>query len=163
MREEDSAATERELEEAVGRALRGLPAPKAPPTLLARVMAEVAEVEALPWYRAGWLSWPGLWKGFSLLAVAALVAGVVLGIPLLTEEGGFSMDGVQETLGEPFAPVFGAAALLQVGIIVVTAAWGNLPPAAIAVAGAGAFLMMAITVVGGAVLRRLSLDREIYT
>ena len=38
--------------------LRRLPAPRAPETLLPRVMRAVAETRPMPWYSRGWAAWP---------------------------------------------------------------------------------------------------------
>jgi hypothetical protein len=62
-----------ELDRALDRSLAQLPAPRAPRTLLPRVMAAVAQ-PAAPWYARPWLSWhPGL-QTVSLLGVLAAVS-----------------------------------------------------------------------------------------
>lgn len=53
----------------VGRALAQLPMPKAPPTLLPRVMAAVQAWALKPWYQRAWFTWP---LGWQLAAVASL-------------------------------------------------------------------------------------------
>lgn len=163
MKDRHSEVEEQALEEAVGRVLRALPSPKAPPTLLARVMAEVADVHLLPWYRAGWLSWPILWQAASLVLAGALVSGAFLGGPLLLEVAGNPEGGAGGAFADLLASVYGVAAILRIGSVVVGATFGAIPSGAIAAGAMSAFLMVAITVAGGTVLRRLSLDREIYT
>ncbi|HUF46180.1 MAG TPA: hypothetical protein VMM93_00125 [Vicinamibacterales bacterium] len=54
------------------RALRRLPCPRAPHTLLPRVLAAIAR----PWYAREWLAWPLRWQVASLaLAVLMVTAG----------------------------------------------------------------------------------------
>lgn len=71
---------DRELEAVVDRSLKALPAPRAPETLLPRVMAAVAAAE-----RAGarpaprpWFTWPFAWQAASLTGVAMAVAAAYL-------------------------------------------------------------------------------------
>jgi hypothetical protein len=61
-----------ELERVTDRALRALPAPRAPRTLLPRVLAAVAELSR-PWYTRAWLNWPLHWQ-----LVSAMVAAVIV-------------------------------------------------------------------------------------
>lgn len=69
-----------DLERLADRALRALPAPRAPRTLLPRVLAAVAAEASRPWYARAWLSWPLGWQIVSgaaaaLVVVAATMAG----------------------------------------------------------------------------------------
>lgn len=73
-----------DLERLIDRELRALPAPRAPRSLLPRVMAAVAARHVMPWYRRGWANWPPLWQVASLVAVVALSAGVVVSWPYLS-------------------------------------------------------------------------------
>lgn len=78
------------------RALKALPAPKAPPTLLPRVMAEAARRQRreriVPWF-----NWPAEWKWMSAAAVALLVAAASLVGP-----------GLEALAGAAFANATGA-------------------------------------------------------
>ena len=67
-----------DLEELIGRRLRSLPEPLAPPTLWPRVRAAVEEHLARPWYRRTWRDWPLALRAASL----ALAAGALVGWPL---------------------------------------------------------------------------------
>ena len=72
-----------DLERLIDRELRALPAPRAPRSLLARVMAAV-EVEAeRPWYARAWLTWPAGWQIASALLLMAVVAGGAMLLPQL--------------------------------------------------------------------------------
>lgn len=70
-----------DLERVVDRHLRTLPVPRAPRTLLPRVMAAVEQSSNAPWYRRGWVAWPLTWQAVSVLALIAVVAGFVLARP----------------------------------------------------------------------------------
>jgi len=67
-----------DLERRVDGALRALPTPRAPGSLLPRVMAAVAARPALPWYRRGWAQWPRQWQIASVLVFVSTAAGLVL-------------------------------------------------------------------------------------
>lgn len=64
-----------DLERQIGRELRRLPSPRAPHTLLPRVMAAVAEARRRPWHARAWLTWPVGWQVVSVLLLIG-VAGV---------------------------------------------------------------------------------------
>lgn len=54
------------------RELRRLPWPRAPHTLVPRVLAALAR----PWYTREWLAWPFQWQAASLAAALGITAGV---------------------------------------------------------------------------------------
>jgi len=64
-----------DLERQINRELRALPTPRAPRTLLPRIMAAVEESARRPWYSRAWLEWPMSMQ----LASAVLLIGVVAG------------------------------------------------------------------------------------
>ena len=70
-----------DLERAVSRNLRQLPLPRAPRTLLPRVMAAVHALASRPWYAREWLTWPLGWQVASATALTAVVIAVLLLIP----------------------------------------------------------------------------------
>ena len=63
-----------DLEQKVDRELRRLPAPRAPHTLLPRVLAAVEAWVNRPWYTRAWFTWP---LGWQVASVALLVPAVV--------------------------------------------------------------------------------------
>lgn len=67
-----------ELDRHVHRDLRRLPEPKAPATLLPRILAARARLDARPWYRRAWVSWPLGWRVASTVASAAMIAALSL-------------------------------------------------------------------------------------
>jgi len=71
-------SSDEELERLADRELQRLPAPRAPHTLLPRVMAAVEAWAARPWYTRAWFTWPVGWQVASIAAVALVVTGAVL-------------------------------------------------------------------------------------
>jgi hypothetical protein len=69
---------EQDLERLADRELRRLPAPRAPHTLLARVMAAVEAAPARPWYTRAWFTWPVGWQAASIATLALFVTGAVM-------------------------------------------------------------------------------------
>lgn len=65
-----------DLEALVGRELRQLPSPRAPHTLLPRVMAAVRAWTERPWYERAWFTWPLGWQVAS--AAALMLLGILL-------------------------------------------------------------------------------------
>lgn len=65
-----------DLEQKVDHELRRLPAPRAPHTLLPRVLAAVDAWMNRPWYTRAWFTWPVGWQVASVGLLALVVAGV---------------------------------------------------------------------------------------
>lgn len=61
-----------QLESLVTSRLSRLPAPRAPSTLLPRVLEEVNELQRTPRRTRPWFTWPRTWQAASLAALAAL-------------------------------------------------------------------------------------------
>jgi hypothetical protein len=70
------AVHEDDLERLIDRELKHLPVPRAPRSLLPRVMAAIEAPRLQPWYSRPWLSWPRVWQGVSVACVAVLALGV---------------------------------------------------------------------------------------
>jgi hypothetical protein len=70
-----------DLERLADRELRRLPAPRAPQTLLPRVMAAVEAWAGRPWYSRAWFTWPIGWQAVSVAAFALVVGGAVFFAP----------------------------------------------------------------------------------
>ena len=70
-----------DLETRVRRDLRHLPAPRAPHTLLPRVMDAVQAWTERPWYTRAWVTWPLAWQVVSVAALVAIVAGGAVLLP----------------------------------------------------------------------------------
>src|SRR6478752_931002 len=73
---------EDDLEALASRELRRLPLPRAPQTLLPRVLAAVDAWARRPWYMRAWFTWPLGWQGASLALVAFAVYALWSAPPL---------------------------------------------------------------------------------
>jgi hypothetical protein len=67
---------ENELAAQIDRELKALPPLRAPATLAPRVLAAIAAQQRAPAPRAGWQSWPLVWRVASFAALVALFAGL---------------------------------------------------------------------------------------
>lgn len=79
-----------ELERLLDRELKALPGPRAPESLLPRVMAAVARPAESTAAPSGWFTWPLSWRLASAAAVIAFAAGVarlVLSPPARVSQG----------------------------------------------------------------------------
>jgi len=72
----------KELEHLIDRELRDLPAPRAPRSLLPRVMAAAAEARR-PWYARAWRTWPVGWQVASVVMCLAFLTGTALSLPVV--------------------------------------------------------------------------------
>jgi hypothetical protein len=80
-----------ELDRLIDGALRRLPTPHAPDSLLPRVLAAAEHLEHLeriagrPWYGRAWVTWPLAWQGVSVAAMALLLATAATLLPALQQ------------------------------------------------------------------------------
>ncbi len=65
-----------ELQQRIDQELKALPAPRAPETLLPRVLAATVRRKPAPWYARPWLAWPLRWQVASVVVLLALGAGL---------------------------------------------------------------------------------------
>ena len=72
-----------ELERLTDRQLRALPLPRAPHTLLPRVMEAVRALAGKPWYARTWFTWPLAGQMLSAGIVLSIVIGLWLVSPLI--------------------------------------------------------------------------------
>lgn len=79
----DTSAARDELERLAHRELRQLPGPRAPHSLLPRVMAAVHEWADRPWYSRAWFTWPVGWQVVSAAALVLIVTGGAVLAPRL--------------------------------------------------------------------------------
>lgn len=103
-----------ELERLLDRSLRDLPSPRAPGTLLPRVMTAVQQWAQRPWYTREWLAWPVRWQAASAIAALIVVAGVTVSARAAEVwSGGTLGAGILsaiEALGGSLAPAVGDTA-----------------------------------------------------
>jgi hypothetical protein len=100
---------ELELERWADRRLRVLPVPRAPDTLLPRVMAAVRALAAKPWYTRTWFTWPLAGQLLSAGIVLSIVIGVWLVSPLLQTTVDSVMSRATQEILRPFAGVIDRA------------------------------------------------------
>jgi len=93
-----------DLEQKIDRELRRLPAPRAPHTLLPRVLAAVEAWVNRPWYTRAWFTWPLGWQVASVALLALAVAGVWMLPPAPASVVGTTNAGrvLWRTIVEPF-------------------------------------------------------------
>jgi ribose/xylose/arabinose/galactoside ABC-type transport system permease subunit len=70
--------TDWDLEKIVDRELKGLPQPRAPHTLMARVLEAVAQAPQAPWYARPWRAWRLEWQVVSALFVLGVLTGTLV-------------------------------------------------------------------------------------
>ncbi len=106
------------LERLIQRTLRGQPSLHAPATLQARVLAEIGDRAARPWWQQGFLRWPLLPRVAFLLVCAGLVK-TAIGVTawLIGSIQAVSLADVLpvsqlETAGRVFAPITRTGAFL---------------------------------------------------
>lgn len=80
------------------RALKQLPARRAPATLAPRVLAALAQQRVLPWHRRPWLDWPRHFQVLSFLLFAGL-AGAAAWL-LLPHTDALSLANAKATLAQ---------------------------------------------------------------
>jgi hypothetical protein len=67
-----------DLQRLIDRELKRLPAPRAPQTLLPRVLAATVGRNPAPFYTRPWFAWPLAWRVASMAAIVALAAAFFL-------------------------------------------------------------------------------------
>jgi hypothetical protein len=137
-----------ELESLIDRELGELPRPRAPRSLLPRVLEAAAEARR-PWHARAWRTWPIAWQAASVVACALFLAGAAFSLPV-----------VQSAVGVAAAPV---GALLQptIGRIIeiqraTEVVWRVLIGPVAIVALVPVMLMLAASLAFGTALRRLA-------
>ena len=74
-----------DLERLVDAELKRLPVPRAPGTLLPRVLAATIERAPEPWYARPWLAWPRAWQAASAVLLVALGAALAVVAPVVQQ------------------------------------------------------------------------------
>jgi len=108
-----------DLERLIDRELKQLPVPRAPETLLPRVLAATAGRKPAPSYAAPWLDWPRRWQ----LASVTVLALVAAGAGLLGHLGWPGVVAGWDWLGSASVTVTRVAAAAQDGATLVRAFW----------------------------------------
>lgn len=127
-----------ELERLIDGELKGLPQPRAPRSLLPRVMAAIDAPRVQPWYSRPWLAWPRVWQGVSVAFVASLAVGLWT---IWSEAPGIVQwfNRVAVVSRALWNVLFGPIAFIVIGLIVI-----------VALAGAAAWTAVSRVTFGGA-------------
>jgi hypothetical protein len=94
-----------ELETLVGRELQRLPMPRAPHTLLPRVLAAVQAWAQRPWYERAWFTWPIGLQVASIAALILIVGGGAVLLPKTIDTAGAAAATFTGRVMEDVAPV----------------------------------------------------------
>jgi hypothetical protein len=144
-----------DLERLTGQKLRSLPPPRAPRTLLPRVMDAVRHA-ARPWYQRAWFTWPAGWQAASVAALLVLVAALSTLGPVADARSVEVLTSLDRTVVEPAASMAEHAATVMraaaiMGRTANEALFGVLPLLFL--------IMLATTVVLGATIGRVAMGR----
>ena len=106
-----------DLERRVDAELRSLPMPRAPRTLLPRVLSAAQNWTLRPWYTREWFTWPLAWQA---VAMCALVLSAWGGLTLMSVvhaamSGGFSVEVVASAANDVVGFALGAAVMVEAG------------------------------------------------
>jgi hypothetical protein len=96
-----------ELERFVGLQLRALPLPRAPHTLLPRVMASARAWAQRPWYAREWFTWPLGWQLGSLVLLMLMIGGGIVAMPLMQLGAGHVLTSVTSSVEVDFPRFIG--------------------------------------------------------
>jgi hypothetical protein len=145
-----------DLETLVHRELQKLPLPRAPYTLLPRVMAAVQEWTMRPWYARAWFTWPLQWQVASITALLAIVVAVAV---LLPGAQAAAVSGVSRLVARPMGDVAGIAQQVQTTTSAAEVLWRLLLQPLVGYAFALVVLMCLACVAFGAALNYVVIER----
>jgi hypothetical protein len=113
--------TSSESDRSLHQALRQLPPPRAPITLVPRVMAAIAAQQAAA---RSWFAWPLAWRIASVAALVLFAAGAVAAWPAIEAAGGW----VASWTGAPAARarVQSALSVLDAAVSIASMTWTTL-------------------------------------
>jgi len=141
-----------ELASLIDRELRDLPGPRAPRSLLPRVLQAVAEAQR-PWYARAWRTWPSAWQAASVVACALFLGAAALSLPVV-------QTAVMDYTAPAVAPVADAVQPVASRLVAAGRAteiiWRVVVWPVATVALVPVFLMLAASLALGAALRRLA-------
>jgi hypothetical protein len=144
-----------DLERQVHQRLQQLPTPRAPRTLLPRVMEAVARM-ARPWYARSWFTWPRAWQFVSAAALVVFVIALGALAPVAEETTGEALSGVEHTVVRPAA---GAALTMASAAKAVGIVWRTFSQTLFGVIPVLFFTMCVATVLLSLALGRVALGR----
>jgi hypothetical protein len=143
-----------DLERLIDRELRALPPPRAPRSLLPRVMAAVGDRAQRPWYTRAWLQWPVGWQLASAFVLIGVVATGSVLLPQL-RDAVMALTFVANVRGD----VAESAREVEVATTAVRVVWRTLLAPVVPWAFALITLMCAACAVFGTALNHLVFGR----
>jgi hypothetical protein len=145
-----------DLERLLDAELKALPSPRAPRTLLPRVMAAVDARASRPWYTRAWFTWPRGWQVASVGILTLILAGALMLMPTADAAAGEMVSHLlPKTPGDLSAAASRADAALNAGRVVWKALF---EPLAVYALSLVALMALACAAVGTA-LNRLAFGR----
>jgi len=147
-----------DLERLVDRELRRLPLPRAPQTLLPRVMAAVEARVRAPWYRRPWRTWPIGWRLASAAACAVVVAAAPVALPLQPVEQAVRAAAASEAVRDATA----LAARIEAATSAMWLLWRVLVQPLVPFAFALAMLMCLACAAFGLALNYVAFGRTLH-
>jgi hypothetical protein len=145
-----------ELETLVDRHLRQLPQPRAPHTLLPRVLAAVQAWAQRPWYERAWFTWPLVWQMASIAALILIVGASAALLPKTIAAAGAVRATVTGRVMDDVAPL---AQRAEVTTNTVRVIWRALLEPLVAYAFGLVVLMCLACAAVGAALDRVIFER----
>ena len=145
-----------DLETFVDRKLKELPTPRAPHTLLPRVLAAVQEWTLRPWYTRAWLAWPRGWQVVSMAALVLLFVASAILIPI-------AQTAASTLAARPMTAAAAAAQRAAVAIDAVRVLWRALGEPFVPYAFALVMLMCLACAAFATALNRVALGREFHS
>lgn len=142
-----------ELEHRVDRALKELPAPRAPRTLLPAVMLAVRTAALRPWYARPWATWPAQWQTASAAAMLLLLASGFMLLPVLQPQ----LVSVFGSSNSVLAPINAVLSRVELLVVVVEVFGRTFWQSVIGLGLALIVVMLATTVAVGAAIGRVAL------
>lgn len=144
-----------ELESFVDRRLKHLRPPRAPETLLPRVLLAAREWAERPWYARAWLTWPPGWRFASLAAFALLAASGAWAWPRALS----ALPAALSVTTPPSSAVIQLAERVQLTTHAGRILWRALFEPVAQSAGVAVFLLCLVCAACGTLLNRVALGR----
>jgi hypothetical protein len=145
-----------DLETLVDRELRRLPLPRAPHTLLPRVLAAVQAWAQRPWYERAWFTWPLGWQMASIAALILIVGAGAALLPKTLAATGAVASTLTGRVMEDVAPVAQRVAVTTNTLRVI---WRALFEPLVVYASGLVVLMSLACAAGGVTLNRVVFER----
>ena len=145
-----------ELHDFVDRELKRIPAPRAPRTLLPRVLAAVEQMSRRPWYTRAWFTWPLGWQVISLAAMVGLAGAGVVMFPTAEQALVTAMAARMAVVTAALQSVLGHA---EVAVAAGRIVWRALGEPLVPYAFGVVLLMFLACVAFGTALNRVAFER----